>query len=301
MINLAPLRYAEICNREQGPIERMEFAPVRVAGHPAYHANAYLSRKLNLSQTGLQIYHNADGAGTHRSPLVARYMAISEAIERWALYFVSQIRYREPFGFEIDPSSNGMSAFPGLFKGQARSHAWREAAERFCLVSWWHGDLPAHQISIPGFAGEALRIVNPVSRHPVLLLWEKRPNGTVAYGFSAGRSLRNATWKARIELERHARAIGDFLVINPGFGTEDLSIIHHSHERRAFYYALPEGYKQFLKAVQRPDPPQPHQRIRPIVDREVPGPWSRYATVWRTLFPMPTREYLDPHSNFFFW
>jgi hypothetical protein len=36
-------------------------------------------------------------------------------------------------------------------------------------------------------------------------------------------------------------------------------------------------------------------------DGEIPGPWSRWATVWRHAVVMPTDEYLNPHSNFFFW
>lgn len=300
-MNLAPIRYAQVIDREGGPIERLEFGPLRVAGQAVYHANAYLSPRLNLGRPSLQLYHPADGAGTHRSPLLARYMAISEAIERWALEFIHRIKSAREYGFDKDPSSNGMSAFPGAFKWQARRRARAEAAERFCLIAWWNGNLPAREVELGDFPGKALRIFNPVSRHKVLLLWEKRRSGAVVYGFSAATSLTNATWKARVELERSAKAVEDFLVLNPGFGVEDLSIIRDVHERRALYFAMPEGYNRFLERTSRNQPEPPKTNIRPQVDREIPGPWSKYATVWRTLYPMPTREYLDSRSNFFFW
>lgn len=38
-----------------------------------------------------------------------------------------------------------------------------------------------------------------------------------------------------------------------------------------------------------------------LFDGEIPGAWSKYATVWRVVPAMPARDYLNPQSLFFFW
>jgi hypothetical protein len=301
MINLAPFRYSQVLTTQQGPIERIEYGRVKIAGHALYHANAYLSGTLHLQKAPLQIYNNADGSGTHRSPILARYLAISEAIERWALYFLNQTNHLKPYGFDVDHSSCGMSAFPGLFKGQARKRAMSEAAERFCLVSWWHGDLPAKRIQVPNYDCEGIEIRNPASRDRVVLLWKELKSGFFVYGFSGSRKFKDACWKADIEMERTSRALQKFFTENPGFEKDDLSVIENHQERRVVYYSLPEGHREFLNRVDGPQPGTERKKVLPVIDCEVPGPWGKYATVWRVIYPMPTREYLNPKSNFFFW
>jgi hypothetical protein len=48
---------------------------------------------------------------------------------------------------------------------------------------------------------------------------------------------------------------------------------------------------------------KPHREAKWRVkfDGEITGAWSKYATVWRVVPEMPSREYLDPRSSFFFW
>jgi hypothetical protein len=301
VINLAPIKYAHVLTTQRGPIERIEYGPVQVSGSSLYQANAYLSRNLHLQKADLQIYSNADGSGTHRSPMLARYLAISEAIERWALYFLNQTGTLRPYGFDLDHSSCGMSAFPGLLKSQARKRALGEAAERFCLVSWWDGSLPAQPIKVPNYGCKGLEIQNPASRDRVVLLWRKVRSSFVAYGFAASRKLKDACWKAEIEMERSVTALDRFYEKNPGFEVDDLSVINNHLERRVVYFSLPEGHSKFLEKLESVQPEPSRGPIKPLVDREITGPWDRYATVWRVVFPMPTKDYLNPQKDFFFW
>ena len=71
-------------------------------------------------------------------------------------------------------------------------------------------------------------------------------------------------------------------------------------ERRCLYFAGEEGHAEFLRRV---FDRKPHREAVWSVkfDGELPGPWSKYATVWRVVADMPSREYLDPKSSFFFW
>jgi len=299
-MNLAPFRFAGVLFREGGPIERIEYGPVEVAGERLYQANAYLARHLNLERKERRIFGMADGSGTHRSVMLARYMAISEALERWALYFLCQADLGQEFGMDRDPTSVGMAAFPGLWKGQARKRARREAVERFCLVGWWDGQLRCRELDPLGQT-RVLELQNPLSRDRVVITWLENRDGLVAYGFSAARALRQAIGKARIEMERMKSALHLYIRENPGFGMADLSTLDNCLERRLMYFAMPEGHRQFLARVQASVPDPINERVEPVVDREVVGPWSRYATVWRVLYPMPTQAYLREREYFFFW
>ena len=71
-------------------------------------------------------------------------------------------------------------------------------------------------------------------------------------------------------------------------------------ERRMLYYATPEGHDEFLRrAVDGATKAAPEWKVR--CDREVDGPWSKYAKVWRVCAAMPTQEFLNRSANFFFW
>lgn len=301
MFNLAPIRYANVLGSRSGPIEKIEYGRVEILGQTYYQANAYLNGQLGLRKNHLQIYGNADGCGTDRSPMLARYIAISEAIERWAMHILCGSPQAARYGFDVDATSNGMSAFPGFFRFQARRNALAEAAERFCLVSWWDGRLPCKPIEKLQLPAEGIEIYNPASRDRVVLLWKMSEGGYYTYGFASDRRLKDAAWKAYVEMDRSECALDKFYRDNPGFEHEDLSIIENYQERRVIHFSLPEGHRAFRKRITRKSPDNFPRHVKPLIDCEVEGPWEQYARVWRVVLPMPTREYLNPASNFFFW
>lgn len=302
MFNIAPIRYANILGSQSGPIERIEYGRVDILGTSFYQANAYLNGSLNLRKSRLQLYSNADGSGTHRSPLLARYIAISEAIERWAMYVICGTAKAAQYGFDLDASSNGMSAFPGLFRFQARRKALAEAAERYCLVSWWEGLLPTKPLPPQTLPIEGIEIHNPASKDRVVLVWQQTPAGHYCYGFASARRIKDAIWKAYVEMDRSAHVLSGFHKENPGFEMGDLSVIDNYQERRVVYFSMPEGHSMFQQRLtQSVGRPVPSQKVKPLVDCEIEGPWERYARVWRVVLPMPTKDYLDADLNFFFW
>src|SRR3978361_182956 len=113
MFSLAAFRYRNVLSVDGGPIDSVESVAVPVCGRQRVQANARLSPGLGRANNAV-IYGDSDGTGTHGDGTVARNMAVSEALERWAFHSVVCSERAEEFGFEIDPSSNGMSAFPGI-------------------------------------------------------------------------------------------------------------------------------------------------------------------------------------------
>ena len=146
MVNLAPIKYSNVLSQDGGPIERLEYAEGTLLGMPCTHAAAYLTAGLVAPELRLHsVVEQPDGAGSHRFTQVACHMAISEALERWAVYHCRESGNEAIGGMEFDHSSNGFAAFPGLLKRQARKAAVRESIERHCMMCWWEGQL-GHQM-----------------------------------------------------------------------------------------------------------------------------------------------------------
>src|ERR1700722_8928463 len=143
MINLAGFRYRNVFADRQGPIVRIDTTDFAVEGRRMFLANAHIRPDLLPHKQQHSVYSDATGSGTHESPMIARYMAISESMERWAYNVTARSAERSKYGFDVDPMSSGMAAFPGLFPGQARRKAYLEAVERFCMIAWWEGMLPS--------------------------------------------------------------------------------------------------------------------------------------------------------------
>ena len=301
MLSLAPLRYSTILQRRGGPLEHLEYGAIAIHGKRFHQANARLSRHLNLGKRENQLFSDADGTGTHRSPMVARHMAISEALERWAFHYLTREDKPARHGFREDDTTSGMAAFPGLFRGAARKLARLEAQERYCIVHWWNGWLGHQPLPVPIAGIGALRIQNPLSGAAVVLCWRTGPGGWTGYGAGAATRRKTALWKAIIEMERAVVALEKFKQLNPSFSNEDLPALQNYLERRLLYYALPAGHANFLERVDKQLDAGEDGRPEPIVDTAIPGPWEKYATVWRTLYRTHTREHLNPRRMTFFW
>lgn len=302
MLNFAPIRYARVMRLHGGPIERLETSLLNRKNGQLYQATAYLSEHLNLRKPSVEVFGKADGTGTDPSAMQARFKAISEALERWAFFFLLQCGETERYGFDIDSSSTGLAAYPGLFRRGARLRARAEAVERYCLTSWWEGQLNACKLDETEKGIHCLEIDNPHSPERVVIVWSKDRHGLYAYGFAGHRKLAEAQRQAIIEMERSAAAMGSFLTRNPTFGPTDLEQIKNWQERRILYFAMPEGHEQFIRQLEASSRlTTAPKRARPIIDTELMGPWSRYATVWRVLYQMPKSTYLDPRETAFFW
>jgi hypothetical protein len=265
---------------------------MEVFGRTLYQANARLKEGL-APRPILQLYSDADGTGMHRSAAIARHIAISEALERWAYAETIRSSIAPRFGFAIDASTNGMAAFPGIGKRQARINARFEAMERHCLLSWWEELIDGKWRDTPWTGVKALELPAAMGMSVVLLHARSR-FGFYAYGHAGGCTFDDACKKASLELVRHEwtlRAWQDRkITLTP----------EEPFENRSWFFSTDEGHQLFLERCAR-DRGRTLKSYTTICDTEISGPWSRYATVWRYLFKPPSPRFMDPSMQFFYW
>ena len=167
-----------------------------------FQANAWLSDKIVSRRQKFALYSDADGTGTSDTPMVARYMAISETMERWAYRVKVRATDRELYGFDIDESSNGMAAFPGIFHTEARRRATLEAVERTSIIAWWEGviDGEVRSTEWPGIS--ALVLPSPIGFGVTVVAFREVRPDCFAYGQGAAvdtsgpASARSWSWRA---------------------------------------------------------------------------------------------------------
>jgi hypothetical protein len=298
MLSLAPLRYRDVMARPDGPIDRIESYPLTVLGRRHYQANAFLRPGLRIGVRVPAVYGSADGSGTHRSVVIARHMAISEALERWAFRVASRGPDRARYGFDLDPSSNGMAAFPGSGRDSARRHARHEAIERYCLIAWWQGLLPAvpRATAWPGVA--AVEIMQQFGGSSVAIVYQEVEEDLYVYGHAAAEDFEGACRRAAVEMARNELVMRRYRTMDSGRPPIDAQIAD-LFERRSVHFSYREGFAKFRSKVGLPGADWTCPEL--VFDGEIVGPWSEYTTVWRTLYLPPSREYLDRESLCFFW
>lgn len=295
-ISLAPIRYRNVFREHGGPIGRLETFPQKTSdGRRRHSSNAFLLESLRPAWVSkMRLYADADGSGTHAVRNIACYIAISEALERWAYYSASDGALRREYAFDKDDSTTGMAAFPGLLKGGVRARAALEAAERWSVVEWWLGRLPSRPVRQEDPQG-ALEILSPFPRCAVVVTWRRGPSGGLAFGFAAGTALKDALAHARVEQDRNIVALE-----SPARGPEEGDLAS-GLERRLAFFGSAAGEALFhatreRSAAMNEVPAMP----RTLVDREIPGPWDRYTTVWRVLYEQSSQDHLDETRDDFF-
>ncbi|RXK54648.1 hypothetical protein ESB00_01760 [Oleiharenicola lentus] len=299
MFSLAAYRFRDVLTVAGGPVERLQLADMTVLGRRAFLANAFLRDGLVGHSWRDQVFNPAHGTGTAASPMVARFMAISESMERWAHWQLHNSAARSRYGFDVDPSSNGMAAFPGLCTRQARVAVLLEATERHNLLHWWEGHLPAAE-SDSQWPGVSVATICSELPAVTVVLFRRTADGFVAYGHAAAPDFAGACRKAAIEMERHALIIARFAACHAGRLTDGLPESAHPIERRCLFFATETGHELFLERL-RSAHKKPAARPKLVFDGAVPGPWSRYADVWRVVFAPPSDRFLGDEENYFFW
>jgi hypothetical protein len=295
MLSLAALRYRNVLAAHGGPVEQIETGVFPVCGRRMIQANARLTAGLTRKRAQ-SIYSDADGTGTHPVAAVARHMAVSEALERWAFHSLVRSEHAVDFGFDVDPSSNGMSAFPGLFRRTARRKAMLEAVERFCLIAWWEGRAEGHVVETDWPGVSAVAINGPFGG-VTTIVFSRTEWGGYAYGHAAEESIGAACERAMVELARHAWVLRSWWL---GFVSGEKKMPTSLFERRCLFFASEEGHDLFRARLGRPvAAPAPRSVV--VCDRDIPGPWADYATVWRFALRPPSDGYLQADDHYFFW
>ena len=293
VVSLAGIRYRNILATHGGPIARVEAGRFPVRGRHVILANATLTAGL-VRKGPLQLFSDADGTGTHPTASVARHKAISEALERWAFHALVRSERAPEYGFDIDPSSTGMSAFPGLLRRHARRSAMLEGIERFSLFAWWEGRVEGHCFDTDWPGVSAVAIDGPFGGVTVIA-YARTDWGGYVYGHAADESFTGACERAVMELARHewvlrARWLSRFGGDHPA--------PTNVFEQRCIFFASDEGHELFQRRV-RSRPRAAPLRPELICDRDIPGPWDSYATVWRFALRPPGEDYLHGERYFF--
>lgn len=297
VFTLAPILYRRITAPLGGPIASVTVGEFPFFGRRLLQATARLCPNLVPPPAPHVLYSTADGTGTAESPSLARFKAISEALERWAYRTKVGAPDRELYGFTLDESSSGMAAFPGLTHRPARRHALLEAVERASLFAWWEGITDAEPFATDYPAIRAIALPSPVGIGVTILAYRRSDDGSYAYGHAAALKPTTACHAATIELSRHEHVVKTYHTRSrsgPGAAPQ------HLFERRALFFSTEAGYALFEERLHRP-PKGRRFASRLVCDTEVIGPWSRYATVWRALIEPPSQEFLSDTERYFFW
>lgn len=293
MLSIAPISYRNVLSRNGGPVERLISCEVDWQGKPEYQVNAFLKEEFRRKKPMGTVYSDADGTGTHATQMIASHIAISESLERWAF---RQCRKAGNYGFDVDPTSNGMAAFPGIFARQSRSFALAEAKERFCLMAWWMGRYRAEVIR--SGIEHAIRLRAPGGGYVAILT---RSGITYrSYGTGGGRTWTLALARARLEMVRNQRQVGRFLEKHPGFDFSQVPSLPFFRDRRVLHYAL-DGQAEFWEKLQHSVTFEgPDMAPKKVFDAEIKGPWSRYARVWRVCYEPPNPDHMNQDKMYLF-
>jgi hypothetical protein len=294
MLSLAALRYRNVLAEFGGPIADIQMGEFPVRGRKLVLANATLKPGLTRKMA-TSLYSDADGTGVNLVPSVARHIAVSEALERWAFSALVRSERAEDFGFDLDPSSTGMSAFPGLIHRQARHRSVLEGIERFSLMAWWEGRVQGRLFDTDWPGVSAVAIDGPFGGMTVIAFARTQWGGYV-YGHAADESFSGACERAVVELARHEWIMRSWWLASVAGERKAPSNIF---ERRLMYFASQEGHEAFLRRVHgRVTAPSVNPEV--ICDSELPGPWSEYATVWRFALRPPSDGHIRGGDQYFF-
>ncbi len=294
MLSLASLRYRNILARNGGPVAAVESGLVPVRGRQVTLANARLAPGLSPKRP-MALFSDADGTGTHPVPSIARHKAISEALERWAFHATVRSERAEEFGFDVDPSSSGMAAFPGLLSRHARRAAVLESVERFSLIAWWDGQAEGRVFDTDWPGVSAVAINGPFGGITVVAFARTEWGGYV-YGHAAEESFGAACERAVAELARHEWVLRAWWL---AFVAGEKRVPTNIFERRSLFFASDEGHALFRERVERKyTGAMPKPEV--LCDAEISGPWSEYATVWRFALRPPSDGYLRGGERYFF-
>ncbi|MFN3455008.1 MAG: hypothetical protein ACK41T_08625 [Pseudobdellovibrio sp.] len=272
MINLASIKYKNILSEHGGPIDRLTYSQVNLSHNlKGYEATALLKADLRHNADKYTLYDNVDGMGSDTYKSIACYKAISEALERWA-YYISSITQPNIYGFDIDNSTNGMAAFPDLLKITARRNSLYEALERWTLCEWWANNLAVTLHTINDINCMEIKI----PPYGVTCISWKISNEKYVYGFASAKNFLTAFNKSTIELFRN-----DYVLSKSNFFNNNLNL----QEQRLIFFSTKNGYNIFLEKVKESSAKQQQNKTpKLILSKEIIGPWSKYSTIWRSLF-----------------
>ncbi len=301
-LNLAAWKYRNILDCKDSPIKKISISKREIAPNKmGYEALAYLN--VPFFEKNI-IYGTAAGTGSSIYRYEACQTAISEALERWAFIDTYKSQNASQYFFDVDPSTSGMAAFPGLTKHSVRGIALSEAIERWSVCAWWEEKLQTKSLHVldptmmvtkplalnsidsknilenitPHNVG-ILEIDSPWVEYSITIVFTKsKTTNTYAYGFASCNSYEKSYKKALIELWRNIYVLDLFFTKE----ASSLNKVQTAQEKRLLYFASNNGFKKFISYINRSHNNMSKPAL--LLDTEIKGAWSKYATVWRCLF-----------------
>lgn len=277
MINLAPIKYLNLPSLKF-PFEEIIHYKIKLLNQEENFETAVrLCKKLKNSEIHVsKIYSNYDGAGASRFKNHSLYKAISEGIERWAFYESSEGELEKKYGFDVNPSTCGMSSLPELFPFWVRKLAKEEAVERFSIHAFNRKNLPVQELPSKIENLRIFRILNNINDCEVVML--SYFNGKFyVYAFSCKKTIENCLAHAFVELARNERVLTRFYENPISMNNLELS------DKRLVFFSTEDGNLEFLEKI-KSCPKSIKETPKLILDKEIKGPWSKYAITWRYLF-----------------
>ncbi len=263
-LNVAPLKYAHVQTEHGGPIRSLSCQECDLPNGKIWEGSACLEEAKLRLKSPLPAGPHGTGLALHKPD--ALHTAISKALETWAWLAIKQDQaLAATLRFDLDPSSHGFAAFPGLGVQGAKKRAYFEAAEKWALCAWWEGQLPHSELG-----PNSIQIIPPIPGVCVVILWITLKDQTF-YGVGTSHGPTTAMAKASLSLQRNR----DILKKPPtpsGIA-----------EQRLRFFASSLGLNTFRKRLELA---VKKSAITPAlaVDLAVLGPWHQYAHVWRCLY-----------------
>lgn len=293
MSTLAPWFYRNLLESNQILESPVFFKAEILTGEVLFEATCSLKNNIRPEWASVsEVYSNKDGSGTSKLKNVAVYKAISEALERWAFYGAADSHEKE-YCFDVNPTTTGMAAMPGLTAKGARVNAIMEANERWAINAFWRGTLPIKEISVPIDNLRHFVVTHPFENCHISLLSYKN-NNQYLYAFAAETSLDSSVQHALIELARNIRVMSKIAGLS-----KEVNDFKNISDKRLFYFSTQEGYQFFCDKI-KAAPIVIKAKPKLICDSEIKGEWSKYTKVWRYLYDNSYPDSEEDHTFFMF-
>ena len=164
------------------------------------------------------------------------------------------------------------------------------------MIGWWEG-MAEGRLLETDWPGVSAVVIDGPFGGVTAVAFARTDWGGYVYGHAAEESIGAACERAVIELARHDGVLRAWRL---AFASGEKRLPANIFERRCLFFASQEGYDLFQHRLHFGT----HKTApRPVVacDREIPGPWAEYATVWRFALKPPTDGYLEGGERYFFW
>lgn len=279
-----------------GPIADINVYEVLLDNKKYFQANSFLLSDFRNGIKPLLLYSTCDGSGTSVNKNTAIAKSISESMERWSFY---QLKTKNQnfslYGLDVDPTTNGFAAYPGLFTSASRYQSLIEALEKWAIIEWGAENLSLSMIDFR----EHFTVFEVNTYHPKLkvVLISGKISNFYSYGFACDAEYDLAIEKAKIEYYRNINVLQRYYS-SPSSINQDLG----KFEKRLVWFSSQDGHDEFERIVSK----TLNKKImcrepKTITDTQIIGPWSKYSTVWRILYQCSNYDYLTEKVDVFFF